>query len=673
MTTPVIRVEFVSNATFLWLTRWNAGLQSVIMVAGYARAYAMSGTRKLAAILCSDVVGYSRLAGADEDRILARLRALRSDLIDPTIAVHNGRVVKRTGDGSIVEFRSAVDAVRCAIEVQTAMVERNAGVPEDRQIIFRIGIHVGDVVEESDGDLMGDGVNIAARLEGIAKPGAICLSEDAYRQVKGRVDLSVTDLGPTQLKNIAEPIRAYSLQVGGTAKRAQAPQIQPAAVANPRGLLRRWPAVASLLLVAALVAGVYAWRSGLASRMVGITMVEDKLATAPRLSIVVLPFENLSSATADPHCRSAKRTHAFDECARVRRAEGPRRRRSFCPPARCRLRDRRSIDRPRDRPKHSLGAPLTDRDRRAYLGRPLRRRAQQARALQVEFISPCHGVELVKVEALLSHANGRATPTRSISPCKPRTYGICLTQAIYRRRTRRSAHLLWPFACGTQRFDALTINSSTPRELARRETTTPPGSFSSPSLLRSPSKRGRPRICAPVSVEMQLGVDHDRALGRRGRSEDGFAGHRNGVAVEPARSECPLVAILYVRPPRGPCALGTSDRMVQQVSRGPTAGLVSARRPRLRQRLGRPRQGGQAGRRPIAESLSRLHRADLGRHPTGPTIRPSTRKISASSTACARRACRKATRRTEPARPCPVCVENFFCGPAVVSDGQGEG
>ncbi len=148
----------------------------------------MGETRKIAAILCSDVVGYSRLAGADEDRVLARLRALRSDLIDPTIAVHNGRVVKRTGDGSIVEFRSVVDAVRCAIEVQHAMVERNAGVPEDRRILFRIGIHLGDVVEEADGDLMGDGVNIAARLEGVAAPGAICLSEDAYRQVKGRLD-----------------------------------------------------------------------------------------------------------------------------------------------------------------------------------------------------------------------------------------------------------------------------------------------------------------------------------------------------------------------------------------------------------------------------------------------------------------------------------------------------
>ena len=179
----------------------------------------MSETRKLAAILVSDVAGYSRLAGADEDRTLARLRTLRSDLIDPIISVHRGRVVKRTGDGSIIEFRSVVDAVRCAVEVQTAMIERNAGVPPEKRIEFRIGVHLGDVVEESDGDLMGDGVNIAARLEGIAKPGAICLSEDAYRQVKGRLDLKVSDLGLTQLKNIAEPVRVYALDIG---KRAEA-------------------------------------------------------------------------------------------------------------------------------------------------------------------------------------------------------------------------------------------------------------------------------------------------------------------------------------------------------------------------------------------------------------------------------------------------------------------
>ena len=148
----------------------------------------MTEKRKLAAILAADVVGFSRLTGADEDRTLARLRALRSDLIDPTIAVHNGRVFKRTGDGALVEFRSVVDAVRCAIEVQNAMVDRNAGVAARSPHRIPDRHHEGDVVEESDGDLMGDGVNIAARLEGIAKPGAICLSEQADRQVKARLD-----------------------------------------------------------------------------------------------------------------------------------------------------------------------------------------------------------------------------------------------------------------------------------------------------------------------------------------------------------------------------------------------------------------------------------------------------------------------------------------------------
>jgi adenylate cyclase len=184
----------------------------------------MSETRKLAAILVSDVVGYSRLAGADEERTLARLRALRSDLVDPSIALHHGRVVKRTG---VIEFRSVVDAVRCAIEVQNGLIERNAGVPPEKRIEFRVGIHLGDGVEESDGDLMGDGVNIAARLEGISAPGSICLSEDAYRQVKGRLDLAVTDLGPSQLKNIAEPVRVYSLDVGQPARVTPAPQKSP--------------------------------------------------------------------------------------------------------------------------------------------------------------------------------------------------------------------------------------------------------------------------------------------------------------------------------------------------------------------------------------------------------------------------------------------------------------
>jgi TolB-like protein/class 3 adenylate cyclase/Tfp pilus assembly protein PilF len=178
------------------------------------RETAMAETRKLAAILAADVAGYSRLAGADEERTLARLRALRSDLIDPTIAIHHGRVVKRTGDGIIVEFRSVVDAVRCAIEVQNGMVERNAGLPPERRIEFRVGVHLGDVVEESDGDLMGDGVNIAARLEGVAKAGGVCLSEDAYRQVRGKISQEFSDLGEQQLKNIAQPVRVYAIRTG---------------------------------------------------------------------------------------------------------------------------------------------------------------------------------------------------------------------------------------------------------------------------------------------------------------------------------------------------------------------------------------------------------------------------------------------------------------------------
>src|SRR5271168_45395 len=221
----------------------------------------MSETRKIAAILVADVVGYSRLAGADEDRTLARLRGLRSDLIDPAVAAHHGRIVKRTGDGSLIEFRSVVDAVRCAIEVQQGLIERNAGVPEDRRIEFRVGIHVGDVVEESDGDLMGDGVNIAARLEGICEPGGVCLSEDAYRQVKSRLELKVADLGRQNLKNIAEPVHAYLLRQGapGAVKSLKT-------ATNKR---RTIYAVAVGLAATVVAAGGYAWHAGFAPRLLG--------------------------------------------------------------------------------------------------------------------------------------------------------------------------------------------------------------------------------------------------------------------------------------------------------------------------------------------------------------------------------------------------------------------
>jgi adenylate cyclase len=172
--------------------------------------------RRLAAVLAADVFGYSRLMGADEEGTLAALKTCRREIIDPKIAEHRGRVVKTTGDGVLVEFASAVDAVRCAIEIQRTMAERNADIPEDSRIILRIGINVGDIIID-EGDIYGDGVNTAARLETLAAPGAICLSENAYQQVKGKLALDVRDMGEQQLKNIAQPVRVYYIDIGGTA------------------------------------------------------------------------------------------------------------------------------------------------------------------------------------------------------------------------------------------------------------------------------------------------------------------------------------------------------------------------------------------------------------------------------------------------------------------------
>jgi TolB-like protein/class 3 adenylate cyclase/Flp pilus assembly protein TadD len=248
----------------------------------------MAATRKIAAILVADVVGYSRLAGADEDRTLSRLRGLRSDLIDPAIDAHQGRVIKRTGDGILIEFRSVVDAVRCAAELQDGMVERNAGLPPERRIEFRVGVHLGDVVEESDGDLMGDGINIAARLEGIARPGGIYVSEDAYRQIKGRLDLAATDMGPMQLKNIAEPIRVFSLQIFDVAPTR--PAIQPK-LAEPRRFSGLAPLVVVISALLIIIAGA-AWYVFAGARTVA-PLAEARVGAA-HLSIVVLPFVNLS-------------------------------------------------------------------------------------------------------------------------------------------------------------------------------------------------------------------------------------------------------------------------------------------------------------------------------------------------------------------------------------------
>jgi adenylate cyclase len=164
--------------------------------------------RRLAAILAADIVGYSRLMGIDEEGTLAALKTHRRELVDPKIAEHRGRIVKTTGDGVLVEFASAVAAVRCALDIQRAMAKRNADIPEDRRIEFRMGINVGDIIVD-DGDVYGDGVNIAARIEPLAEPGALCLSDNAYQQIKGKLSIDITDMGEQQLKNIGQPVRVH--------------------------------------------------------------------------------------------------------------------------------------------------------------------------------------------------------------------------------------------------------------------------------------------------------------------------------------------------------------------------------------------------------------------------------------------------------------------------------
>ena len=199
--------------------------------------------RRLAAVLAADVAGYSRLMSADEEGTLNRLKAVRAALVDPTIAKHRGRIVKTTGDGMLVEFASAVDAIRGAAEVQRAVATQDADVPQGNRIEFRIGIHVGDIIID-DNDIFGDGVNIAARLESIAEPGGVCVSDDAYRQVRGKVDMSFDDIGPQSLKNIAEPMRAWRMRFGGQIVEKAKPA--PTAIEAPRPALLDKPSIAVL-------------------------------------------------------------------------------------------------------------------------------------------------------------------------------------------------------------------------------------------------------------------------------------------------------------------------------------------------------------------------------------------------------------------------------------------
>jgi adenylate cyclase len=255
----------------------------------------MPPVRRLAAILAADVAGYSRLMGADEEGTHERLKAHLRELIEPKITEHRGRVVKNTGDGFLAEFSSVVDAVRCAVEAQRGMAERNEGTPAEERIEFRAGINLGDVIAEGE-DIFGDGVNVAARLEGLAEPGGICVSRVVRDQVRDKLDYTFEDLGEQQVKNIARPVRVYALRPETIAD-------LPASsmpIAAPR---RRRTAFAAVAAAAALVIGLGTWWLSPAMRSSPVPTVAvgtdatpiEQAAVVPRLSIVVLPFANLGN------------------------------------------------------------------------------------------------------------------------------------------------------------------------------------------------------------------------------------------------------------------------------------------------------------------------------------------------------------------------------------------
>jgi adenylate cyclase len=245
--------------------------------------------RKLVSVVVADVVGYSHLMELDEEGTHARLNAFQRDLLKPKISEHHGRIIKDTGDGALLEFASVVDAVRCAVEIQREMIDRNADFPVDRRIVFRFGINLGDVIVEPN-DIHGDGVNVAARLEGLAEPGGVCISGTAHDQVRDRLPYVFTEKGEQTVKNISRPVRVYSLGANAIAALPASPPSADSQQSSGKYLSHRWLAVAGMAAVLVVAAGL--WLGFKPAK-------EPSLAgSVPQFPIVVLPFTNLSGDPA---------------------------------------------------------------------------------------------------------------------------------------------------------------------------------------------------------------------------------------------------------------------------------------------------------------------------------------------------------------------------------------
>src|SRR5262249_21084138 len=251
----------------------------------------MTATRRLAAILAADVAGYSRLMGADEEGTLNWLKAHRRELIDPKIAEHHGRIVKTTGDGMLVEFSSVVDAVRCAVEVQRAMIDRNADIPEDKRITFRIGINLGDVIADGD-DIFGDGVNIAARLEALAEPGGVCISRTVRDHIGDRLPYTFDDIGEQSVKSIAQPVHAFAISAAPVASLREV-----ATPARPAVLRRRdtaWLAIVAVGLIGVVAIGGVVWWAWPNQSAPTVSATASAPATPQTTSTVRTPARRLS-------------------------------------------------------------------------------------------------------------------------------------------------------------------------------------------------------------------------------------------------------------------------------------------------------------------------------------------------------------------------------------------